>query len=144
MSCEVAALPFQVHANYGTWSIDFDSTKALCDLWKRSNTKMKWHVSISILDYIWRTLMLVLLFKFNFLPRYECLLEYEFKLKHSSLLLRFYHYLLLYFSKEAWNFRFCSKIISKFYTEIHKSKLGFPKSIFRYMYLHLNCMIYVP
>ena len=23
MSCEVAALPFQVHANYGTWSIDF-------------------------------------------------------------------------------------------------------------------------
>jgi hypothetical protein len=24
MSCEVAALPFQAHANYGTWSIDFD------------------------------------------------------------------------------------------------------------------------
>ena len=23
MSCEVAALPFQVLANYGTWSIDF-------------------------------------------------------------------------------------------------------------------------
>ena len=23
MSCEVAALPFQAHANYGTWSIDF-------------------------------------------------------------------------------------------------------------------------
>ena len=24
MSCDVAALPFKVHANYGTWSIDFD------------------------------------------------------------------------------------------------------------------------
>ena len=24
MSCEVAALPFRVHANYGTWLIDFD------------------------------------------------------------------------------------------------------------------------
>ena len=24
MSCNVAALPFQAHANYGTWSIDFD------------------------------------------------------------------------------------------------------------------------
>ena len=23
MSCEVAALPFQARANYGTWSIDF-------------------------------------------------------------------------------------------------------------------------
>ena len=23
MSCEVAALPFQAHAKYGTWSIDF-------------------------------------------------------------------------------------------------------------------------
>ena len=23
MSCEVAAIPFQAHANYGTWSIDF-------------------------------------------------------------------------------------------------------------------------
>ena len=23
MSCEVAALPFQANANYGTWSIDF-------------------------------------------------------------------------------------------------------------------------
>ena len=26
MSCEVAALPFQAHANYGTWSIDFGAT----------------------------------------------------------------------------------------------------------------------
>ena len=25
MLCDVAALPFQVHANYGTWSIDFKS-----------------------------------------------------------------------------------------------------------------------
>ena len=25
MSCEVAALPFQAHAIYGTWSIDFDN-----------------------------------------------------------------------------------------------------------------------
>ena len=24
MSCNVAALPFQVHANYWTWSIGFD------------------------------------------------------------------------------------------------------------------------
>ena len=24
MSCQVAALPFQAYANYGTWSIDFD------------------------------------------------------------------------------------------------------------------------
>ena len=24
MSCDVAALPFQTHANYGTWSIDLD------------------------------------------------------------------------------------------------------------------------
>jgi hypothetical protein len=23
MSCDVAALPFQAHSNYGTWSIDF-------------------------------------------------------------------------------------------------------------------------
>ena len=23
-SCGVAALPFQAHANYGTWSIDFE------------------------------------------------------------------------------------------------------------------------
>ena len=23
MSCEVAALPFEEHANYGTWSINF-------------------------------------------------------------------------------------------------------------------------
>ena len=23
MSCEMAVLPFQAHANYGTWSIDF-------------------------------------------------------------------------------------------------------------------------
>ena len=27
MSFEVAALPFQAHANYGTWSIDFSHTK---------------------------------------------------------------------------------------------------------------------
>ena len=26
MSCDVAALPFQAHANYGTWSIDFAIT----------------------------------------------------------------------------------------------------------------------
>ena len=25
MSCEVAALPLQAHANYGTWSIDLES-----------------------------------------------------------------------------------------------------------------------
>ena len=25
MSCEVAALPFHAHANYGTWSVDFGS-----------------------------------------------------------------------------------------------------------------------
>ena len=24
MSCDVAALPFQAQANYGTWSIDFE------------------------------------------------------------------------------------------------------------------------
>ena len=24
ISCEVAALPFQVHANYGNWLIDFE------------------------------------------------------------------------------------------------------------------------
>ena len=24
MSCDVVALPFQAHANYGTWSLDFD------------------------------------------------------------------------------------------------------------------------
>ena len=28
MSCEMAALPFQAHANYGTWSIDFDLNKS--------------------------------------------------------------------------------------------------------------------
>ena len=27
MSCDVAVLNFQAHANYGTWSIDFDSNK---------------------------------------------------------------------------------------------------------------------
>jgi len=27
MSREVAALPFQTHANYGTWSIDFGANK---------------------------------------------------------------------------------------------------------------------
>ena len=26
MSCEVAALSLQAHANYGTWSINFDSS----------------------------------------------------------------------------------------------------------------------
>ena len=29
MSCEVAALPFQAHANCGTWLIDFDICGAL-------------------------------------------------------------------------------------------------------------------
>ena len=27
MSCEVAALPFQVHANFGSWSIHFGFTR---------------------------------------------------------------------------------------------------------------------
>ena len=30
MLCEVAALPFQAHANYGPWSIDFDTSKTIC------------------------------------------------------------------------------------------------------------------
>ena len=30
MSCEVAALSFQAHANNGTWSIDFEFTAILC------------------------------------------------------------------------------------------------------------------
>ena len=27
MACEVAAVPFQANANYGTWAIDFDHKK---------------------------------------------------------------------------------------------------------------------
>ena len=27
MSCDVATLPFQAHANYGTWSMDFEPIK---------------------------------------------------------------------------------------------------------------------
>ena len=30
MLCEVAALPLQAHADYGTWSIDFDYTNTKC------------------------------------------------------------------------------------------------------------------
>ena len=29
MSCEVAELPFQAHANYGTWSIDFENRRTV-------------------------------------------------------------------------------------------------------------------
>ena len=29
MSCEVAALPFEAHANYGPWSIDLDTSKTI-------------------------------------------------------------------------------------------------------------------
>ena len=32
MSCEVAALPFQAHANYGTWSIDFALYHEIVDI----------------------------------------------------------------------------------------------------------------
>ena len=39
MSCEVAALPFQVHANYGTWSIDFDKLEPL-EKYEMSKKKM--------------------------------------------------------------------------------------------------------
>ena len=31
MSCDVAALPFQAHANYGTWSINFGLDKINID-----------------------------------------------------------------------------------------------------------------
>ena len=30
MSCELAALPFQAHANYETWSIEFDDIPNHC------------------------------------------------------------------------------------------------------------------
>ena len=36
MSCEVAALSFRAHANYGTWSIDFGTdgsiAKSICKI----------------------------------------------------------------------------------------------------------------
>ena len=32
LSCEVAGLPFQAHANHGTWSIDFCSIPSLFSL----------------------------------------------------------------------------------------------------------------
>ena len=32
MSCEVAALPFQAHANYGTWSIDVGYEGRVCKI----------------------------------------------------------------------------------------------------------------
>ena len=33
MSCEVAALSFQTHANYGTWSIDFAFLYDILMIW---------------------------------------------------------------------------------------------------------------
>ena len=41
ISCEGAALPFQAHANYGTWSIDFGN-KAYVLIWgtKKNISKM--------------------------------------------------------------------------------------------------------
>ena len=37
MSCEVIALPFEAHANYGTWSIDFVSNIEIAILEKNNN-----------------------------------------------------------------------------------------------------------
>ena len=39
MSCEVAALAFQAHANNGTWSIDFDCYRNIKN--KNSNREPK-------------------------------------------------------------------------------------------------------
>ena len=36
MSCDVAAFPFQVHANYGTWSIDFGENNTKVNIEKES------------------------------------------------------------------------------------------------------------
>ena len=41
MSCEVAALPFQAHANYGTWSIDFKGILNTNAFLKRGQTIAK-------------------------------------------------------------------------------------------------------
>ena len=50
MSFEVAALPFQAHANYGTWSIDFglDCFGAIM----RSNNETKKAVVLILLQTI--------------------------------------------------------------------------------------------
>ena len=32
MSCKVTALPFQAHANYGTWSIDLETNSTLLSI----------------------------------------------------------------------------------------------------------------
>ena len=40
MSCEVAALPFQVQAYYGTWSIDFGLDDLNLDLKDKSRNPM--------------------------------------------------------------------------------------------------------
>ena len=41
MPCEVAALPFQAHANYGTWSIDFGATDLQARITKKITPKFK-------------------------------------------------------------------------------------------------------
>ena len=58
MSCEVAALLFQAHANYETWTIDFGTTSsikiksyfmslALTNLSKRKVCRFLWHLLIN-------------------------------------------------------------------------------------------------
>ena len=44
MSCEVAALPYQAHANYRTWSIDFGVYNI-----NRGNYKFKYNFTTNFL-----------------------------------------------------------------------------------------------
>ena len=43
MSCDVAVLPYQAHANYETWSIDFAGNKLLL---KPTVTKILFYIDI--------------------------------------------------------------------------------------------------
>ena len=60
MSCDVAALPFQAHANYETWSIDFgtNNTKAVCLYGKSS-----WESNILLICPYTPFVLLIYIFK---------------------------------------------------------------------------------
>ena len=45
MSCDVAALPFQAHANWGTWSKDFEMT---CKPWIKKITKIVFRLPLNM------------------------------------------------------------------------------------------------
>ena len=56
MSCEWAALLFQAHANYGTWSIDFGLTIVLSTIWNLetyiAKLQLAFHGSLYVLHLL--------------------------------------------------------------------------------------------